>query len=479
MGSDATLGMLQGIKIATDIVRETYGGSGSNVIVESHLNPGHMIANDAQTIIQAIKLTDPAQKRGLAFLQELCNRADKMSGDARKTTILLCEAIIKLGYDSGVNKLQLKRELDELTPIIENEIDQQTIKISVEEVSKVAATASESVETGALLQDIYTRIGKDGIIQPEGSGTYETSCKFIEGVRFDMSGYLSPAFANQDGKAIYKHPLILITKKKITTDDDINPLLSEFMTMNDRRPLIIFTQDMDSGIASMLVDLHKSKRLEICIIKAPTLWQNYVFEDFAKCTGATIIEDATGLTLKKIPLSALGTCDKITVDQDETIIVGTTDITDHIASLKAKGDDESKLRLTWLTNKTALLKIGANSETDLSYKRLKLYDGIRSSESALRYGVVKGGGLCLESVSESLPDTIAGQLMAKALKVPRSQIVLNSDTLVVAGNVVDSAFVVKMAVRNAIGIASTVLTASSIIYLPDEPKKEPNSNPFQ
>lgn len=478
--SDATLGMIMGVKVVTDIIRKTYGGHGTNVIVESHLNPGHSIANDAQTIVQAIQLSDPAQKRGLAFLKELCNKQDKAVGDSRKTTILLAEEILKAGYDSEINKLELKRELDKLIPFIENEIDKQTIQINVDEVSKVATTASESEETGALLQDIYTRIGKDGIIIPEASGTYETSYKFIEGVRFDMTGFLSPFLVHdeqalkdkvKETKAIYENPLILVTKKKITTDEDINPILSQ-MIMENKKDLVIFTQDMDSGVTSMLIDLHKSKRFNILIIKAPVLWQNYVFEDFAKCTGATVIEDASGLNLRKLPLEVLGTCGKITVDEDETVIVGTKDISEHIAHLKTKQDDDSKLRLSWLTNKTVILKLGANSETDLSYKRLKTYDGIRSSQSALKYGIVKGGGLCLENVAMSLPDTPAGKIMKQALQAPRKQIIFNSDCLDIPETVVDSAFTIKCAVRNAIGIASTIITAPTIIYIPEKTPQE-------
>lgn len=469
---EAIGGMLRGVELATDLIRPTYGGRGSNVVVESHLKPFHGVYNDCWTIVQAIKIVpenkfEYAMKRGLGFVQELCERADKLSGDSRKTTLILLEEILKAGYEADINKLQLKRELDALIPVIEAEIDKQTKQIELNEVEQVATTASENPEIGKLLQEIYLQIGKNGIIQPEGSGTFETSYRIIDGVRFDMTGYLSNAFANDKDKAVYEKPLILFTKKKITTDDDINPILTEMLSMEEKRPLIIFTQDMDSSIASMLVDLHKSKRLEICIIKAPTLWQNYVFEDFAKCVGATIVEDATGLTLKNIPLSALGTCDKITVDEEETILTGTQDISEHIANLEAKGDDDSKLRLSWLTNKTAILKLGANSETDLSYKRLKTHDAIRSSQLALKYGVVKGGGNCLMDISTNLIEkTVASDIIGKALQAPWNQIVNNSGTTETQNNIVDASMVIKMAVRNAIGIASTILTAPAIVYIP-------------
>ncbi len=462
--TDPTFGMMNGIKKVTDLIRPTYGGNGSNAIIESRLRPGHMIANDAQTVIQAIKLTDPAEKRGLAFLQEICDRTDKMSGDGRKTTIILTEEILRLGHAANVSKLQLKRDLDELIPLVELEIQGQIKEITLDDVAQVASVAGESVELGQLLQVIYNKIGKDGIIHPEGSGTYETTYKFIDGVRFDMAAIISPFLFNETNKAVYENPTILVTKKKITTDDDINPLLNQ-MRLEGKKDLVIFTNDMDSGVAAMLIDLHKSKLFNICIIKAPSLWQDYYFEDFAKCTGSTVVEDASGLNLRKLPLDVLGSCGKIIVDQDETILIGTHDITEHIKRLQEKGDDDSKLRLAWLTNKTVILRLGANSETDLSYKRLKCHDAIRSTELALRYGIVPGGGIALYRAADGMPDTVAGNILREALKAPFEQIAKNG--CVATSDVVDASKVVSTAVRNAIGIASTVLTASGLVYLPD------------
>lgn len=460
-------GMVSGFDKVAGIIRSTYGGGGSNVVIESHLQPFHMVTNDCETIVQSLKFTDVVEKRALAFLKELSGRQDKLSGNARKTTIILADTILREGFKYECDKNQLKRDLDALIPFIEQEIDKQTKEISVDEVESVATTASENPETGKLLQEIYQKIGKNGIIHPESSGTFETSYRFIDGVRFDMCGYLSPSFANDESKkAIYHKPLILVTKKKIVTDEDINPLLKEIL-LGDRQPLIIFTNDMDSGVASMLVDLHNKRTLDVCIIKAPSLWQEAVFEDFAKCVGATIIEDGTGKNFKNLHLSDLGTCDKITIDLDETVIVGTQDISQHIAQLQTKGDEESKLRLSWLTNKTAILKLGSNSETDLSLKRLKCYDGIRSSQLALKYGVVKGGGICLDTVADTLPDTDAGKILKVALKNPRQQQILNAKTEEVKENVVDSSQTLKYAVRNAIGIVSTILTASAYTFIPE------------
>ena len=458
--------MSNGIKTVANLIRPTFGGCGKNVIVESKLYPYSQTTNDAQTIIQAIKVKGTANKVAVNLLKELCNNQDKKLGNGRKTTILLADKILEEGNKYKGDKNQLKNDLDALIPFIENEIDKQTKQISTLEIVDVATTASENKETGLLLQEIYGKIGKDGIIQCEGSNTYETSYRVIDGVRFDMASMLSPFMVHNDkSKAVYEKPIILVTKKKIMTDDDINPLLTE-MVDSGQKDLVIFTSDMNTGVAQMLIDLHKSHRFNICIIKVPTLWRDYYYEDFSKCVGATVIED--GMSFKNMHLTMLGTCDKITVDSDETILIGTKNISEHIVQLQQKGDDDSKLRLSWLNNKTAILKLGANSETDLSLKLLKTYDAIRSSEMALKYGVVKGGGLCLISICGLLPKTDAGELLSNVLDEPY---IINTENGVkdISDNIVDASMVVKASVRHAIGIASTIITASSLIYLPEEP----------
>lgn len=499
MGKDAIEGMMRGVKLAVDLIKPTYGGNGTNVIVESKLRPFHGIYNDAWSVIQSIKIKEPAEKRGLAFVQELCERADKIQGDSRKTTLLIMNTLLEEGYKSTLNKLQLKRELDALIPFIETEIDLQTKPITVDEVYGVAKTASESEETGKLLQEIYQHLGKNGIITVEGSKTYETSYKVTNGVRFEMTGMLSPEMVHdeealkdkrKETKAVYQNPWILVTKKKITTEDDINPLLIELRN-SEKKDLVIFTNDMDSGMAALLVNLHKSKEFNILIIKAPVLWQNFVFDDFAKCTGATIVEDATGISFKNLQLKHLGTCGRIEVDQEDTVLTGIQDITEHLSHLKTKGDDDSNLRLSWLATKSALLKLGANSQTDLSYKRLKCNDANRSTYLALQYGVVKGGGVCLYDISSKLNNTEAEKMLAKALKAPLEQAMTNygidfdSYKELITDEIVDASMVIKRAVRNAIGIASTILTSDSIIYIPELTPEEmayqiamKQSNPF-
>ena len=468
-------GMSSGIHTISELLKPTFGGKGTNIIVESKLYPYFQTTNDAQTIVQSIKTDSKAERISVNSIKELCNRQDKLLGNGRKTTILMADKLLQLGNEYNGDKNQLKKDLDALIPVIESEIDKLTTPIDENEIESVAITASENVEIGKLLQEIYQKIGKSGTIQPEGSGTYETSYRVIDGVRFDMASMLSPFMVHNDkNQAVYEKPIILVTKKKIMSDDDINPLLTE-MADGEKKDLVIFTSDMDTGVAQMLIDLHKSNRFNICIIKVPTLWRDYYYEDFSKCVGATVIED--GMSFKNMHLTMLGTCDKIIIDSEETILIGTKNITEHIAQLQSKGDDDSHLRLSWLNNKTAILKLGSNSEQDLSLKLLKCRDAIRSSESALKYGIVKGGGLCLYEVSASLPNTDAGNILQSVLQIPYN-INIENGVKEIPENITDASMVVKMAVRHAIGIASPIITASALTYLPDEPIIKEQQNAF-
>ena len=472
--NNAVKGLMNGMKPVIETVKLTYGPSGRNALIECVDFPGHLIANDLETIIQAVHNTDPLEKQGLSLLKELSTKAHKDSGDGRKTTILLANEILEMGFGSELSGLELKRELDNLIPFIERKIDEQKQEITEEEVYKVATIAGESSEIGILLGDIYKRIGKDGIIIPEPSGTFETSYSVIEGVRFVDTGYLSPYMAhNHKTSAVYENPTILVTKKKISHLNDINPLLEE-LNKQGKKDLVIFTDDMDSGVASIMVKAHQDKIMNILIIKAPTLWKNYVFEDFAKVTGSTIVEDATGINFKNLSLNHLGTCGKITVDKDETVIIPSVDYTEHTDYLKTQQDNDSKLRLSWLQTKTCILKLGANSESELALIRLKTEDAINASRLALKDGVVAGGGVCLDDISIELPETIAGQILSNALSAPLKQNLSNMglDEPNWGEDVIDSSAVTRNAVRNAIALASTILTCGVVVVIPPKSEEE-------
>lgn len=461
-----------GVNLATNVVRKTMGPKGVNVAIEMDDFPFFACTNDGATIIDKMDFQHPAEKIGLNAIKEACSRSNANAGDGSTTTCVLLDAILQEGIKSGATGMEIKNSLDTLLPEVIKLIDEQKKDIDVHGVKAVATIAGESEELGSLLSDVYQKIGKDGIIHLEGSGTYETSYEFIDGVRFASTGFLSPYMVHdeqaikekrKETKAVYKNPTILVTKQKIATLNDINPIL-ETLHKQDKKDLVIFTDDMDSGVASILIKAHKEKIFNILIIKAPVIMKNAVFEDFARCTSSTIVEDSSGITLKTLPLSAFGTCAEITCDENECVLIGTADITDHAENLRTKQDIESQMRLSWLTPKTVLLKLGSLSETDLYYKRLKCEDAIYSSRLALQDGIVNGGGMCLKKVSEKIDNL----LLKAALQAPYNQIKSTGVVYPLHKDIVDSAMIVKQAVKNAIGIASTLLTISDIIVRPEE-----------
>lgn len=501
---DALPRIAEGVRKAKDIVAATMGPKGKNVIIQSPLYPYQFITNDGASVIKEMQLADPIENMGLNYAKELADRSNNNSGDGSTTSLVLLNAILEEGIKSGLNSLELKESLDACLPLIEKSIHDQTKQITVEDIPAVALIAGESEEIGTVLGEIYRTIGKDGIIHLEGSGTYATSYSLIEGVRFSDTGYLSPYMAHDEEakkaskkevRAVYNNPTILVTKNKIAHINDINPLL-QALEAQSKKDLVIFTDDMDSGVARILIDAHTKGILNILIIKAPTLWKTYVFEDFAKCVGATIIEDASGTKLgKDLKFGWLGSCETLIVDKEETTVIGIKDISEHVAELEKEGTADAKLRLSWLTTKTAILKLGAKSETELSYLRLKTEDAIHSSRLALKHGIVPGGGVALFNASRSLGElsqSVGGKILRTALEAPIRQITANAghnpDDIVASintplntrgfdaksgnivdmmeNNIIDASAIVLGAVRNSIGIASTLLTTSSVITLP-------------
>lgn len=512
-----------GVHSCASVVMGTMGPKGKNVLIQSKLEPGHRLTNDGATIIQSMQMEDQIENMGLNFLKEAVSRSNNNSGDGSSTTVCLLSSILSEGMKTGNSTLEIKESLDECLPLIEQSIKKQTKEITVDDIPAVARIAGEDEELAQMLGEVYKTIGKDGIIHLEGSGSYETSFKLTEGVRFKDTGYLSPYMAyNEDAsdkaqetgrsvweltsKAEYKNPTILVTKNKIEHTKDIDPILQALIARGDKT-LVIYTMDMGSDVARLLIELQKEPKrsINILIIKAATLWAPYVFEEFANVTGATIIEDAAGTSLgNKFRLDWLGTCDTLISEKNETILIGTKDISDHIRELEEEGSNDSKQRLAWLNTKTAVLKLGAKSETELSYRLLKAEDSIYSSKLSLQYGIVPGGGVALRNAIEDMPETIGGNIMRNALIAPITQIMLNAgyelesnrirsispesknmgydaktDEIVdmVEAGIIDSSSVVLNAVRNSLGIASTLLTTSSVITLPPE-RVAPQASPF-
>lgn len=471
--------IVAGANKVVEAVKMTIGPAGASAILEHRLNPGYRIVDDGVSVAKAIILGDPYENIGARIIQEIAGQADKDSGDGTTTATVIAGSIINQGRDA--NPQQLKRSLDECLPIIYNALDLQKKDITVEQVGKIALTSSGNEELSNVLQNIYKDVGKEGIVEIDNSNLPETFYELVEGMRFRGAGYLGAYSTTEPGKAVYLNPKILVCKEKITSVNQIEPIVNS-LAQKGVHELVIYCDEIDVAVASRLALTHLQGGFKTLIINSPTLFKDWLFEDMCVVTGATAVSNTEGKTFKTLSMNDLGTCDKIITTRDETRVIGLRDIQGHIASLKnmSKDDENLNMRLSWLQTKAAILKIGANSEAELSGKRAKAIDAISACHHALAGGVVNGAGEALANTVKSLPNTIGGNILANALLEPMNQIASNagykpsfgldsSTGLTVdmwEAGILDPIAVVKNSVKAAISVASTLLSTKIITTIP-------------
>lgn len=482
-GREARDMLMRGVNIVADAVRVTLGSKGSNAVLQEEVYPFHSVTNDGISIAQKVKSSHPVEALGVSIMKEIADRANRESGDGTTTAMVLGQAIIEEGSASGEKGTTIMKSLNECIGVIDNSVDMQKKIIGVDEVADAATISAEDPKLGLLLQDIYKEVGKDGIVEIEPSGTFEDSWVLSEGIRLRNAGYLSPYMANQGTKAVYKEPAVLVARQKIATLQDIDNLFKQ-LSQAGVNELVMLVEDIDVQVVNALAYTHAQGIFKTLIIKAPILWKDWIIEDMAKITGATIVEASSGVTWKTVGTQHLGTCEKLVTTRDETLVVGIKDISEHIKKLEEEGTDDSKLRLAWLKTKAATLKLGAPTESELRYRTLKAEDARNAAYLALQDGVVPGGGVALRNAASLMPDTIGGRILRKALTRPFFQIISNASgpAGLVYNNgtaegfdattgeivdmwdagIVDPAKVVKNAARTAISIAGTVLSTETI-----------------
>lgn len=500
-------GLLSGIKKCVSAVGVTMGTAGTNNIIESNLSPGFLVTNDGVTALESIKLVNPVEELARKMLLDAVGRANKQSGDGSSTTTVLCAAILEEGlkYIKDYSVMDIKRSLEECLPIIEEELNNQKRDITVDEVGTVATISAEDKEIGDRIQEIYQKIGKDGIIHWDISKTATDSYVIGQGITVEGGGIASPYMCDFDKEstklltvARLTNPQVIITKEKITSGIVFENL---FIQLNNKgkKEVVIFCDDFEIQAVAHLVSTYQAQGFRGIMIKMPVLWKDQWYEDLAKASGATIIDPNAGLPIKSIKEEHLGTFGHITVDKENTYIDGIKDLSDHVKSLEEINTDDSKLRASRLNTKTARYFVGAYSESALSYRRLKVEDAISASWQALNGGIVAGGGVALHNVAVSLDPTksVGNAILNNALNAPILQILQNArienhsfvpfsnngyDTRtkqqvdMFEANITDPKNIVYNAVKNAISVASTILTAPTGILIPRQENRD-SGNP--
>lgn len=508
---DAQDRLTSGIDKIARAVGGTMGTGGNNANIEAIESPGHLMTNDGETIISSIFLGDPIEQMGRNMLLEAIKRANKASGDGSSTTCVLTASTIKEGLNyKDVHPMDIKRSLEECIPLIEKSLDEQTVQIVDEKqglmdlvrLEQVASISAEDPEIGKTIAEIYQQIGKDGIIHWDISKTVQDTYTIGSGIKVEGAGYFSPYMCDADdagrntGLIRLKNPHILITKQKITSGADFEYIASHLHTKGVR-DIVVFCDEVEPLVMSDIVITRMQQGFRIILVKLPVLWKDWWFEDLAKVTGATIVDPTAGLPMKNLREEHLGHVGNIVISKDETDLDGIKDVTDHIKALEEDGTDDSKLRASRLNTHTARYFVGAQSDSALSYRRLKVEDAISAAWQALNGGIVAGGGAALRNAAEALPDTVGGKILKKSLLAPIKQIMANAGAtdddqkscLIEGGvyayntktrevvdmlevGITDPRNVVLNAAKNAISVAASVITAPTIITLPraEEPQ---------
>jgi len=499
---------MKGVQRASDAVAVTLGTSGANSVIEVIESPGHFVSNDGATILSRIRFEDPLEEMGRKILLEAVGRANRASGDGSSTATVLTAAILEEGvkHIGEVAPMEIKRSLDACLPLIEKSLKAQKKdlidaegNIDFKLLEQVASISAEDESIGKMIAEIYGKIGKEGIINWEASKTNEDSYSLGSGLKIDGATYVSRYmcdFINGEytKQATLEAPYVLLAKAKMTGQYEMEKLIAELQDKGVKE-LAIFCDEMDAPMINSFVLARAPQTLgmRFVVIKMPTVFNDDWWEDLEKATGGRIISASTGIRMKDAKMEFLGVVGKIVVTPEDTFIDGVASMKDHIRSLEAEGTELSLARAARLNTKTAKYCVGGISESGLAYRRLKVEDAINSAWCAMQHGIVAGGGAALQHSANALDiynkENIGAVILNEALRTPQKQIIKNSSgdykelMPKMGGNlsfnsktgkvvdmfeagIVDSYDVVLGAVKNAIGVASGILTCGTVVLLP-------------
>lgn len=443
-----------GIDQVADAVKVTLGPRGRNVVLDKGFG-SPTITNDGVTIAKEIELEDKFENVGADLIKEVANKTNDVAGDGTTTATVLTQAIVREGLKlvaTGMNPINIRLGIEEAKKDIISELKKNSKSVSgKEEIAQVAAISAENEEMGKMIADVLSEVGKDGVVTVEESQTFGLDKEIVEGMNFDK-GYVSPyMITNTESlKAELKDPYIIITDKKISTVAEIIPVL-EKITQTGKKDIVIISDEVEGEALATLV-LNKLRGiLNVLAIKAPEFGDNKkaMLEDIAILTGGQVISEDTGMKMEKIELSVLGQASKVIATKDNTTIVGgkgkKKDISARIAQLKTQIDnsdskyDKEKLqkRLAKLSGGVAVIKVGAATETELTYAKHKMEDALAATRAAYEEGIMAGGGVALLKAALSVKNNTremavnkeefkAGYtILIKALEEPLRQIVIN------------------------------------------------------
>ena len=523
-GEEARKALLSGIDQLANTVKVTLGPKGRNVVLGKKFG-SPLITNDGVTIAKDVELEDAFENMGAQLVREVATKTNDIAGDGTTTATLLAQAIVHEGLknvSAGANPMVMRKGMEKAveTAIETIKANSETIKGS-DDIARVGAVSSGDESVGKLIAEAMDKVGSSGVITIEESKTAETGLEVVEGMQFDR-GYISPYMVTDTDKmeAVIDDPYILITDKKISSIQEILPLLEQIVKTGKK--LVIIAEDVEGdALATLLVNRLRGNFTCVCV-KAPGFGdrRKEMLKDIAILTGGTYISSELNMNLPETQITDLGTARQIKVTKDNTVIVDgagdANEIKARIAEIKntisvtTSDYDKEKLqeRLAKLSGGVAVIKVGAQTEVAMKEQKLRVEDALNATRAAVEEGIVAGGGTAYVNAIPAVEKLVAklsgdektgAQIIARALQAPIRQIAENagvdgsivydkirssrkvgygynaySETYcdMIPSGIVDPTKVTRTALENAASIASCVLTTESLVADKPDPKAD-------
>ncbi len=520
LGEDARQALLKGIDTLSNLVKETLGPRGKNVVLDKKFG-SPTSTKDGVTVAKEIELKDPIENMGAQLVKEVASKTSDVAGDGTTTATVLAQRIFSEGLKyvtAGANPNLIKKGIEKAVEEVVKELKKRSENVSGEMIAQIGAISANNDESvGKIIAEAMDKVGKDGVITVEEAKGLETTMEVVEGMQFDR-GYLSPYFITDPDRmeCVLENPLILLHEKKISNLKDLLPLLENVAKMGN--PLLVIAEEVEGEALATLV-VNKLKGTFHCAsVKAPGFGdrRKAMLEDIAVLTGGKVITEDIGVKLENVGIDWLGKTKKVVIDKDNTTIVEgegkKEDVQARIKQIRTQIEDttsdydKEKLqeRLAKMVGGVALIKIGAATETELKEKKARVEDAMHATKAAVEEGIVAGGGVALlrcQKVLEGLKldgdMQIGVNIIKRALEEPLRQIADNAghegsitvekakdmeqnmgfnaltekfEDLVKSG-VLDPTKVVRIALQNAASIAGLLLTTEGLVTdIPEEEK---------
>jgi chaperonin GroEL len=520
LGEDARQSLLKGVNVLSDLVKETLGPRGKNVILDKKFG-SPTSTKDGVTVAKEVELKNPLENMGAQLVKEVASKTSDVAGDGTTTATVLAQAIYSEGMKyvtSGANPSLLKKGIDRAVEEVVKEIKKLSRDVSGEMIAQVGSISANNDESiGKIIAEAMDKVGKDGVITVEEAKGLETTMEIVEGMQFDR-GYLSPYFITDPERmeCVIENPLILLHEKKISNLKEFLPLLENVAKMG--RSLVVVAEEVEGEALATLVVNKLKGTLTSAAVKAPGFGdrRKAMLEDIAILTGGRVITEDIGVKLETVGLDWLGEANKVVIDKDNTTIVEgkgkQSDIQARIKQIRTQIDettsdyDREKLqeRLAKLVGGVALIKVGAATETELKEKKARVEDAMHATKAAVEEGILPGGGVALLRCQKSLEGLkvegdlqIGVNIIKRAVEEPMRQIANNAghegsvvvekvkemkqetgfnalaekyEDMIKAG-ILDPTKVVRIALQNAASIAGLLLTTEGLVSeIPEEEK---------